>query len=554
MFANIISKRALSISRMIGSQVRPRTAIYGAELKSTAKFSYSAAQKISALDFCIKREKHDGSTKDDSEKVIDYKDYVILAEAILVEKDTFDFTTGYIHNTLWMVDKFDDSDEFLGPCSYLIVFLRDILPRSETCHAEILFIDGKNSVTKKFREKFHFCDREFIKQCYNRAVVIRILEEKQKLLNEFENRWAKDVTFVVNGEKCAGDRQYLSAISPVFKKMLQDHAQDEIMLEGVESADVLKDFFLAVSSFCVQPNPTNVVALLKLAQDYDIPFLMRSCEEHLKYCYEMPISDRIILATKYNLNGLHEYVIKMYKKEYEIESETESLLQKIADKNFLEKKQKLLNEFENRWAKDVTFVVNGEKCAGDRQYLSAISPVFKKMLQDHAQDEIMLEGVESADVLKDFFLAISQLRVQPNPTNIVTLLKLAQDFDISFLMRSCEEYLKQCSEIPAIDRFLLAMKYNLSGLKLSTEKRFRADDLIKILGELNYLEQKREVLERMSNKRLSEILNEKKDILNEMGTEFMLKNIAERLGNSYCRKEQKNEYLLDDEIDESDQE
>lgn len=43
MFSNIISKRALSMWTLVGSQVRPLTSIYGVELKSTANFSYSAA-------------------------------------------------------------------------------------------------------------------------------------------------------------------------------------------------------------------------------------------------------------------------------------------------------------------------------------------------------------------------------------------------------------------------------------------------------------------------------------------------------------------------------
>ncbi|KAI1713645.1 BTB/POZ domain-containing protein [Ditylenchus destructor] len=548
MFANIISKRALSISRMVGSQVRPLTSIYGGEMKSTAKFSYSGAQKISALDFYTKRERHSITLEleDDSEIVrdnepADYKNYVILAEAMLLE-DYRNPTDACMHNTLWRISDDELTNEVYYDVStyYFTAHLKDICPRNEICHAEILFIDVKNSIRHKFVEKFGFGDRKRCKQEYQNnssAAVIRILEEKQNFMEKFENRWAKDVTFVVNGEKCAGDRQYLSAISPVFKKMLQDHAQDEITLEGVESADVLKDFFLAVSPLRVQPNPTNVVSLLKLAQDYDIPFLMRNCEEHLKICYEIPTKYRYLLAMKYNLNGLHEQIIKILKEEKDrtfkrkFESGEKSLLLKMAEKSFLEQKQNFMEKFENRWAKDVTFVVNGEKCAGDRQYLSAISPVFKKMLQDHAQDEITLEGVESADVLKDFFLAVSPLRVQPTPTNVVSLMKLAHDFDIPFLMRNCEELLKQCDEIPAIDRFLLAMKYELSGLKLSTEKSLSLDDLMKVLDELNVLEQKREVLARMSSDYLAEILEKRKEILSEMGTEFLLRNIAKRLKN-----------------------
>ncbi|KAI1701819.1 hypothetical protein Ddc_17392 [Ditylenchus destructor] len=244
---------------------------------------------------------------------------------------------------------------------------------------------------------------------------------------------------------------------------------------------------------------------------------MRNCEEHLKHCYEIPIADRIVLATKYNLNGFHMDMTKNWQEEHGLQTKsgTESLLQKIDDKNFQEK-QKFLKEFENRWTKDVTFLCS------------------KKMLQDHAQDEITLEGVESADVLQDFFLAISPLRIQPNPTNVLPLLKLALDYGIPFLMRNCEEHLKQCSEIPAIDRFLLAMKYDLSRMKLDMKKHFYPDDFVKILGELTILEHKQEVFSMMSNYYLGKVLEKGTEILSEVGPEFLHKNIAERMGNCNC--------------------
>ncbi|KAI1713635.1 BTB/POZ domain-containing protein [Ditylenchus destructor] len=282
MFANIISKRALSMSRMVCSQVHSLTSIYGIEMKSTAKFSYSGAIQTKDIQNDSKAEPFFQQKTSN-----DYSKFVIAAEFELGPN-----LQEYIHTTLWKVS----SDCYR-------VTLKDIHSRNETCLAEVLFGDNHNCIMQKVRKEFRVGD-EAVEVFYNPSVVIRVLEQKQKFLKEFENRWAKDVTFVVNGEKCAGDRQYLSAISPVFKKMLQDHAQDEITLEGVESADVLKDFFLAISPLRIQPNPTNVVSLLKLAHACDIPFLMRNCEEHLKICYEIPNVDRLFIALKYGLSGL----------------------------------------------------------------------------------------------------------------------------------------------------------------------------------------------------------------------------------------------------------
>ncbi|KAI1700359.1 BTB/POZ domain-containing protein [Ditylenchus destructor] len=207
--------------------------------------------------------------------------------------------------------------------------------------------------------------------------------------------------------------------------------QSEIVLEGFGSADDFKDFLLAVSPFGVQPNPTNVLALLKLARQYDVPNLVRKCEEHLKFCYEISMSTRI-----------------------------------------LEEKKHFVEKLDEQWAPDVTFVVNGEKCEANRQYLANASPVFRKMLfgkfAEANQSEIVLEGIGSADVFKDFLLAVSPFGVQPNPTNVLDLLKLAHQYDVPILMRMCEEHLKICDEIPIEDRIFLAHEYDLNELKAHT--------------------------------------------------------------------------------------
>lgn len=48
--------------------------------------------------------------------------------------------------------------------------------------------------------------------------------------------------------------------------------------------------------------------LLQLAHRFDVPFLVRDCEEHLKHCYELSLEDRITLAGRYDLKGLKLYI------------------------------------------------------------------------------------------------------------------------------------------------------------------------------------------------------------------------------------------------------
>ncbi|KAI1707809.1 BTB/POZ domain-containing protein [Ditylenchus destructor] len=232
------------------------------------------------------------------EKTTDYTDFVIVAEDEFYAKSDV-----CVYNVLWEIEGgFDAKTQ----TNYVTaVQCKNIVPKQESCHAEVMFIQN-NAIIHQTRKEFKIGERF----CYGRAtlVIIRILEPKEKFLKQLEERWTADVNFLVNGEKCTADRQYLASISPVFKKMLYgkfaEAKQNEIPFEGCESANVFKDFILAISPFRIQPNPTNVQALLLLAHQYDIPFLVRNCEEHLKHCYEFSIVDRLIMAGKYNLNGL----------------------------------------------------------------------------------------------------------------------------------------------------------------------------------------------------------------------------------------------------------
>ncbi|KAI1695583.1 BTB/POZ domain-containing protein [Ditylenchus destructor] len=228
----------------------------------------------------------------------DYSKFVIVAEDELYSGRQGRKIS--IYNTIWEI-KVDNSGIYAVSCNKLI-------PRSESCHAEVLYISNTATIAKGFWKSFKAAECAGSGWGDYDSVVIRILEEKQKFVNQFEDRSAADVTFVVNGEECRGDRKHLAGISPVFNTMLYgkfaEAQQDKIVLEGIESAEIFKDFLLAVSPLRIQPNPSNVVALLELAHQYDIPFLMRNCEDHLMQCYEISIIDRLLLARKYDLNAL----------------------------------------------------------------------------------------------------------------------------------------------------------------------------------------------------------------------------------------------------------
>ncbi|KAI1693306.1 BTB/POZ domain-containing protein [Ditylenchus destructor] len=242
----------------------------------------------------------------------DYSDLVIVAEDQWYSRKQ-ERTTMCIYNTLWEIK--EDLDE---PNNNTIdrLFCRKFPSERENCHAEVLFISD-NVLANKVRKKFIIAPGEnkndpsvAYAEAFSGSVVIRILEDKQRFLKEFDDRSAADVTFVVNGEECKGDRKYLAGVSPVLNAMLYgkfvEAQQDRIELEGIESADIFKDFLLAVSPLRIQPNPSNVVALLKLAHQYDIPF---QCHIPL-HCYEISTADRILLAGKYGLESLKTCIMQ----------------------------------------------------------------------------------------------------------------------------------------------------------------------------------------------------------------------------------------------------
>ncbi|KAI1704754.1 BTB/POZ domain-containing protein [Ditylenchus destructor] len=273
----------------------------------------------------------------------DYSDLVIVAEEAFYSRKR-EATTVHVYNTIWEIK--EDLDKRVQDRSI------DRVVFQKSSSDEEIFSLGFKLVM--IRKTFKVGDCAADDKHYHSLVIIRILEEKQNFVKEFDLRSAADVTFVVNGEECKADRMCMATASPVFKTMLYgqfaEAQQDKILLEDIESAEIFKDFLLAISPLrvqrptegchswvdcthgegikpptdwaegrnlttkplvCLVPNLTNVVSLLKLAHRYDIPFLMRNCEDRLIHSYEIPIVERILLAGKYNLNALKAHIPQM---------------------------------------------------------------------------------------------------------------------------------------------------------------------------------------------------------------------------------------------------
>uniref|UniRef100_A0A915EB38 BTB domain-containing protein n=2 Tax=Ditylenchus dipsaci TaxID=166011 RepID=A0A915EB38_9BILA len=171
---------------------------------------------------------------------LDYTNYVIAGEEILDE----DSRTN-VHTAIFRLD------ENSVTCCRV----------KQECFAEVAYFPDEEdnratAYAKTLRMTFREGDTLHIPNNNGASVAVRVLEDKSPYKTTYLKNSANDLTFVVNGVKCLADKDYLSAISPVFKKMLKGSFAEskcaEVELKGIESADLLNDFLLAVSPQRVQ--------------------------------------------------------------------------------------------------------------------------------------------------------------------------------------------------------------------------------------------------------------------------------------------------------------
>ncbi|KAI1716077.1 BTB/POZ domain-containing protein [Ditylenchus destructor] len=228
---------------------------------------------------------------------VDYNECAILAEGILVHSP---------------------STQFVGPFKFnvdpqLNVIRWAPLDSSSDEIYTLHFIYGHNknmSITTDLSNEvvtLGFTAKE-------NSAVVRILRKKIVDEAEYEATCASDVEFEVNGSLCQGNRKYLSLVSSPFDKLLNgpyiEAANSKIPIKLGVTATEFQEFLMAISFNRMKPKPTNVVAFLELSRFYDIPFLMKACEEHLKHCREIDAAHRLLLAQEYRLNDLKGFLFE----------------------------------------------------------------------------------------------------------------------------------------------------------------------------------------------------------------------------------------------------
>ncbi|KAL3084250.1 hypothetical protein niasHS_009738 [Heterodera schachtii] len=125
-------------------------------------------------------------------------------------------------------------------------------------------------------------------------------------------------------------------------------------------------------------------------------------------------------------------------------------------------------------ADDLTVHIGNRKVTVSAAWLMCQSPMVRQMLsvemKEKQQRSLTLNklGIDMEQFM-DFLEAISSnallFPILPNPKNVLPLLILADYFQVDWVKTRCANHLINCVEIPLIDRFLLAIRYQLDYFK-----------------------------------------------------------------------------------------
>ncbi|KAH7715904.1 BATH-38 protein [Aphelenchoides avenae] len=142
------------------------------------------------------------------------------------------------------------------------------------------------------------------------GVRIRLLREVKSILSP-DCLPPADVVFVVNGEDIPAHKAYLSVVSPVFAKMFdgnfREAAESRVPIEDAKPGD-FRAFIAAAYPSKVRLTEENVLAVLELADRYNVGSVFSQCTDFLKTASGVPLIDKFLVAEQYE-TGLQEYLV-----------------------------------------------------------------------------------------------------------------------------------------------------------------------------------------------------------------------------------------------------
>ncbi|KAI3416399.1 hypothetical protein GPALN_005931 [Globodera pallida] len=161
-------------------------------------------------------------------------------------------------------------------------------------------------------------------ECLNSSFVIRILKKRGMIENPcppLGSPLDDNLAVYVGGRQVIVSASWLMSVSPLVEGMLSVEMKEKRQraLIHLNSLDITMEQFMqfleTVNDHLQHgknyPNPTNVLALLKLADHFQIDWLKDRCEAHLINCVEIPLIERFLLIEPYGLKKLKDFFLSL---------------------------------------------------------------------------------------------------------------------------------------------------------------------------------------------------------------------------------------------------
>uniref|UniRef100_A0A914GUY7 BTB domain-containing protein n=1 Tax=Globodera rostochiensis TaxID=31243 RepID=A0A914GUY7_GLORO len=161
--------------------------------------------------------------------------------------------------------------------------------------------------------------------CFNSpSIVIRILEKQSRTRVRRSALRTTDLTAHIGDRKVTVSAHWL-IVSPVVKRMLSvEMKEKQQRTHNLDGHDITMEQFMqfleTVNDF---QHATNVLALLKLADYFQIDWLKERCEALLINSVEIPLLKRFFLIESYRLDNLkanHQQLLSSISKDFWFDS------------------------------------------------------------------------------------------------------------------------------------------------------------------------------------------------------------------------------------------
>jgi len=129
--------------------------------------------------------------------------------------------------------------------------------------------------------------------------------------NSYDSR--HNLKYVVRGREFYVLKDFMASTSEYIRSYMAKLSDDDSNFVNIDHDPIEFDIFLHAidGQDPVLPAPDTIRFLTNYADDYEIPTLKVKCEKHLKYCHEIPLIERLKIASEYDMKNAQSYLMNM---------------------------------------------------------------------------------------------------------------------------------------------------------------------------------------------------------------------------------------------------